>query len=57
MRLQAACELLQHGDHRISEVAREAGFPDQSAFGLRFRQHMGLTPLAYQAQFRLVRNR
>lgn len=57
VRLQAACELLQHGDHRISEVAREAGFPDQSAFGLRFRQHMGLTPLAYQAQFRLVRNR
>jgi AraC-like DNA-binding protein len=55
VRLQAACELLQQGDHRISEVAREAGFPDQSAFGLHFRQHMGMTPLAYQLQFRLIR--
>jgi PAS domain S-box-containing protein len=54
VRLQAACELLQRGDHRVNEVAREAGFSDQSAFGLRFRQHMGITPLAYQAQFRLV---
>jgi PAS domain S-box-containing protein len=54
VRLQAACELLQRGDHRVSEVAREAGFPDQSSFGLRFRQQMGLTPLAYQSQFRLL---
>ena len=55
VRLQAACELLQHGDHRIGEVAREAGFSDQTALGLRFRQQMGMTPMAYQAQFRLIR--
>jgi len=56
VRLQAACELLQHGDHRIGEVARESGFSDQTALGLRFRQHMGMTPLAYQAQFRLIQH-
>lgn len=54
VRLQAACELLQHGDHRISEVAEKAGFSDQTALGVQFRQQMGLTPRQYQAQFRLV---
>lgn len=54
VRIQAACELL-HGDRAISEVARESGFPDQSAFTQHFRRHMGVTPRAYQRQFRLVR--
>ncbi len=54
VRLQAACELLQHGDHRISEVAEKSGFTDQTALGVQFRQQTGMTPRAYQAQFRLV---
>lgn len=55
VRIQAACELLQHGDHPISEVARETGFPDQSAFTQHFRRHIGATPRKYQGRFRLVR--
>ena len=55
VRIQSACELLQHGDRAISEVARESGFPDQSAFTQHFRRHMGITPREYQGRFRLVR--
>jgi len=55
VRIQAACELLQHGDRTISEVANESGFTDQSAFTQHFRRHMGVTPREYQRQFRLVR--
>lgn len=55
VRIQSACELLQHGDRAISEVARESGFPDQSAFTQHFRRHMGITPREYQGRFRLLR--
>ena len=55
VRIQSACELLQHGDRPISEVARECGFPDQSAFTQHFRRHMGITPRGFQQRFRLVR--
>lgn len=55
VRIQSACELLHHGDRPISEVARESGFPDQSAFTQHFRRHMGITPGEYQSRFRLVR--
>ena len=55
VRIQAACEHLQHGDRAISEVARESGFPDQSAFTQHFRRHMGVTPREFQRDFRLVR--
>lgn len=55
VRIQAGCELLQHGDRTISEVARETGFSDQSAFTQHFRRHMGMKPREYQGQFRLVR--
>lgn len=54
VRIQAACELLQHGDRAICEVARESGFADQSAFTQHFRRHIGMTPREYQRQFRLV---
>ena len=55
LRIQAACEALQHEGRQISEVAREIGFCDQSTFTQHFHKHMGLTPLRYQQQFRLVR--
>jgi len=55
VRIQSACELLQHGDHPISEVALQSGFSDQSAFTQHFRRHMGVTPGEFQGRFRLVR--
>jgi AraC-like DNA-binding protein len=53
LRIQAACEALQHSDAPISEVARAVGFNDQSAFTQQFQKHIGLTPLRYQRQFQL----
>lgn len=55
LRIQAACEALQRNNRQISEVARDVGFSDQSTFTQHFHKHMGLTPLKYQQQFRLVR--
>ncbi|MFZ4768086.1 MAG: helix-turn-helix domain-containing protein [Roseimicrobium sp.] len=54
LRIQAACEALQRAGSQISEVARQTGFCDQSTFTLHFRKHIGMTPLRYQRQFRLV---
>jgi len=55
LRIQAACEALQHEGSQISEVAEALGFCDQSSFTQQFHKHMGLTPLKYQQQFRLRR--
>lgn len=55
LRIQAACEALQHEDAQISAVCAEFGFCDQSSFTQHFHRHMGMTPLKYQRQFRLVR--
>ena len=55
LRIQAACEALQKEGSTISEVARELGFCDQSSFTQHFQKHVGLTPLKYLRQFRLVR--
>ncbi|WP_294385208.1 AraC family transcriptional regulator [Prosthecobacter sp.] len=55
LRIQAACEALQKEGAQITEVAQELGFCDQSAFTHHFHRHMGMTPLKYLRQFRLVR--
>lgn len=56
LRIQAACEALQKEGSTISEVARALGFCDQSSFTQHFQKHVGLTPLKYLRQFRLVRS-
>jgi AraC-like DNA-binding protein len=53
LRIQAACDALQREGSQISEVARELGFCDQSAFTQLFQKHVGLTPFKYQKRFRL----
>jgi len=55
LRIQAACEALQHEDAQISRVCGDLGFCDQSSFTQHFHRHIGMTPLKYQRQFRLVR--
>jgi AraC-like DNA-binding protein len=55
LRIQAACDALQHEDAQISRVAADLGFCDQSAFTHHFHKHMGMTPLRFQRQFRLAR--
>lgn len=55
LRIQAACEALQHEGSLINEVATSLGFCDQSAFTQLFQKHVGLTPLKYQKRYRLRR--
>jgi len=54
VRVQAACDILQHDDRPLSDVAYETGFADQRSFTQHFRRHMGMTPLKFRRQFRLV---
>lgn len=55
LRIQAACEALQHEGSQISEVAASLGFCDQSAFTQLFQKHVGITPFKYQKRYRLRR--
>ena len=55
LRIQAACEALQKEGSTIADVALDLGFCDQSSFTQHFQKHVGLTPLKYLRQFRLVR--
>ena len=55
LRIQAGCEALQHEDAQISAISNDLGFCDQSSFTHHFHKHMGMTPLRFQRQFRLVR--
>ena len=56
LRIQAACDALQNESTLISEVGRDLGFCDQSAFTQSFHKHIGLTPRQFQIQFRLRRS-
>lgn len=47
-RIQHACRRLLESGASLSEIGLEAGFCDQSAFTARFRERMGMTPLAYR---------
>lgn len=55
LRIQAACEALQHEGAQIAEVARDLGFCDQSAFTQVFVRQVGLTPLKYLKRYRMRR--
>jgi AraC-like DNA-binding protein len=48
LRVSKACELLQHGDLRITEVAYECGFGDSNYFSRQFRKVTGQTPRDYR---------
>ncbi len=50
-RIQAACHALRQPGSKISDVALELGFYDQSAFTVQFRRNMGITPLKYQRKY------
>ena len=55
LRIQAACEALQHEGSQIAQVASDLGFCDQSSFTQLFQRHVGITPLKYQRRYRLRR--
>lgn len=55
LRIDAAARLLQASDRRISDIALDCGFCDQSALTKQFRALTGLTPLAFRRWVRDIR--
>jgi AraC-like DNA-binding protein len=49
-RIEAACDDLLTTSNKLSDIARENGFYDQSSFTQHFRRQMGITPLKYRKQ-------
>ena len=52
VRLTHACKLLREGRTAITDVCFEAGFNNVSNFNRHFKRFYGLSPLAYQQQYR-----
>ena len=52
VRINAACQLLTRTEKRVSEIALESGFYDQSYFTKQFVNLMGLSPSEYRKRFR-----
>ncbi|KUO14672.1 hypothetical protein AQJ91_45455 [Streptomyces dysideae] len=44
--------LLEHSDHTVERIARQAGFGSPTAFRKRFRRVLGTTPYAHRSTFR-----
>ena len=52
IRIAKACEMLQNGQIRVSDVGRSCGFDSASYFGKIFRESTGFTPGQYRERFR-----
>lgn len=55
IRMERACELLAHSDLPISEISSRCGFNEPKQLSTVFHKKMGLTPLAYRRQNRVVK--
>lgn len=49
-RIEAACDDLLTTTNKLSDIAGDNGFYDQSSFTQHFRRQMGITPLKYRKQ-------
>ena len=54
LRVELACRELLGTDAPLADIALAAGFSDQSHFGRRFKQAIGVTPATYRAAMRRV---
>lgn len=52
VRVELACRQLLDTDAPLADIALTAGFSDQSHFGRRFKQALGVTPAVYRAAMR-----
>ena len=50
-RLRRACDLLEHGDLTLSQVAETCGYTDRLYFQRVFKRHINMTPGEYKAKF------
>ncbi|MEX2512293.1 MAG: AraC family transcriptional regulator [Cyclobacteriaceae bacterium] len=51
VRISHACKLLQEENINVSEVSYESGFNTLSNFNRRFKEKVGMTPMAYKRDF------
>lgn len=51
MRMRAANKMLIESELSVLQIANDCGFNTPQYFNLIFRQHMGITPLAYRKKF------
>ena len=49
LRVDAACDLLEHTPLSVIEVALQCGFGQPSHFATTFRRTLGMTPREYRA--------
>jgi len=54
LRLERAAVALRYGEQSITELAFEAGYETQEAFGRGFRKLTGMSPSTYRSRFRFV---
>ncbi len=52
LRLEAACELLEHGERRICDIARETGWESSSYFSRVFQKSYGMRPSLWRQRNR-----
>ncbi len=50
-RMAQAKRLLRESELSIREIGEKVGFPDQSYFGMRFKQHEHMTPSDYRNEY------
>jgi len=55
IRMERACELLAHSDLPISEISGRCGFNEPKQLSTVFHKKMGMTPLDYRRQNRVVK--
>lgn len=51
LRVRKACELLRNTDERVTSIATQTGFYDQSALAYHLKSVMGYTPLQYRKRY------
>ena len=53
VRIDAACQRLVTTDEAIAQIALSCGYSDQSSFSRKFKQAVGISPLAYRKKLRV----
>jgi len=48
LKMQYACQLIDHSNMQISEVSRELGYEDAFYFSRIFKKTIGMSPLVYK---------
>ncbi len=56
-RLQRACQMLIQSKKTISVISHECGLGSSSYFGKLFREHIGITPVEYRRNGRIIPHR